>query len=784
MHRNILFITTILFIALGPLKAQDTKWRDHFSYRNTEHIAESENYTITASEMGLMILNKLTKEINTYSRVNGLSDVSITAVNAFSNDRFIIGYANGNVDILSENNIINIPDFKLKQIQGTKQINHFHIVDNTVYCSTDYALLVINIEKYEVSDTYFLGYNAESLKIYQTTVIDNHIYAATERGLLKADLTDPLIVYDKAWIRISTSSNPHVAVNKHENEIVSTVKNYNSYVVFYGDESNWQNLKTTSNFKSLKVFGGQMVISYQSAIEIYNEVFTIIKRIENYSFDDNINAQDATYSSYEDVYFIADYNHGLVLLGKDADVNYIANGPYSNNCFDIHATRTGVYSTGGGINSIYNNLNRTIEYSYFDFEQWNNYRSETPASSTTSRDLLRICSNAINDSVAYMCTWGGGIYETKGIDHIVHFDETNSGLQDIYPDARKYVRVGGIASDSKGNIWMSNSSVNQGIVVKNNDQWLQFDYEAGNFLHSTGQFLMTHNDVLWIPVPMSFTAERQGIMVVDTKGSLDQSEHEYKSGMKPTGNDQRNKGQLQLWDENRNVITKLVLSMAEDKNGYIWLGTDKGVLVYYRPWAIFSEDYPIASRIKVPRNDGSNLADYLLEKENVSCIAVDGANRKWLGTENSGIYLVSEDGLKTYASFNMDNSPLPSNTITSVAVSPTTGEVFIGTAKGIVSYKGYATEGGDDYNDLYAYPNPVREDYNGDITITGLVQNSILKITNVSGKLVHETTSLGGKAYWDGKNLSGENVKTGVYLIYVSSPDGEKSSVTKLLIVR
>jgi hypothetical protein len=224
--------------------------------------------------------------------------------------------------------------------------------------------------------------------------------------------------------------------------------------------------------------------------------------------------------------------------------------------------------------------------------------------------------------------------------------------------------------------------------------------------------------------------------------------------------------------------------MAEDKNGYIWLGTDKGILVYYRPWAIFSEQHPVASRIKIPRNDGTNFIDYLLEKEKISAIAVDGANRKWIGTEDSGVYLVSEDGLKTYQTFNIKNSPLPSNTITSLAITPHTGEVFIGTAKGIVSYKARATEGNEEFSKVYAYPNPVREDYSGEITITGLVQNSIVKITTVSGKLVHETISLGGVAYWDGTNFSGNKVKSGVYIVYVSSTDGSQSAVAKVLIIR
>ena len=185
-------------------------------------------------------------------------------------------------------------------------------------------------------------------------------------------------------------------------------------------------------------------------------------------------------------------------------------------------------------------------------------------------------------------------------------------------------------------------------------------------------------------------------------------------------NDPRNAGQLLLWNEEGEEHSGKIYALAEDKNGYVWVGTEKGVLVYYKPWAIFSEEKPLATRPKVARNDGSNLADYLLENESITCIFVDGANRKWIGTKNSGAYLVSEDGLKTYQTFNKSNSPLPSNEITSIAVSPTTGEVFIGTTMGLVSFKGNATEGEAPADKIYAYPNPVRENFNGLITVLGM----------------------------------------------------------------
>jgi hypothetical protein len=778
-------IIAIYWLAFGAfINAQNKKWVDHFSYRNAMQLSESESYVLTSSGMGLMIFDKLNGSIDKFSKVDGLSDYGISAIQSLGNDVFIIGYSNGNIDIFDKNEIYNIPDFKLKQIQVSKQINHFFIHDEKAYCSTDYALLVVDLKKYEVTDTYFLGLGGNNQVINETVIVGNEIYAATDRGLLKADLSDPKIVYDEGWKRISASSLPHLAVINHGEQLVTVAKQNSTFQVVYGNEGDWNTLVSTSSFKNIRNNGQYLIIAFQERIISYNEDFTLDSEIKEYSFDKNISANDATYSFFEDVYYITDNNYGLVEHKGNNDIAYLIKGPYSNICFDLHATSQGVYSTAGGLSEIYDNLKRPIEYSFYNYETWDSHKSPFPVNGNTSRDLLRICSSSVNDSNVFIGSWGGGLYSMQGLDSLKNFDENNSKLQNIYANDSRYIRIGGVASDSEGNIWMSNSSVDKGIVVKSNAGWQTMNYEPTNFLHSTGQFLITRDNQLWIPVPMYFTGGRQGIIVINTNGTLlDDSDDEYRSAL-PKSDDNRNKGQLLLWDDKQKEITKVVLSMAEDKNGYIWLGTDKGILVYYRPWAIFSEQHPVASRIKIPRNDGTNFIDYLLEKEKISAIAVDGANRKWIGTEDSGVYLVSEDGLKTYQTFNIKNSPLPSNTITSLAITPHTGEVFIGTAKGIVSYKARATEGNEEFSKVYAYPNPVREDYSGEITITGLVQNSIVKITTVSGKLVHETISLGGVAYWDGTNFSGNKVKSGVYIVYVSSTDGSQSAVAKVLIIR
>lgn len=225
-----------------------------------------------------------------------------------------------------------------------------------------------------------------------------------------------------------------------------------------------------------------------------------------------------------------------------------------------------------------------------------------------------------------------------------------------------------------------------------------------------------------------------------------------------------------------------VYCIAEDLDGNIWVGTDQGPVIYYTPDRIFDSDIK-ASRIKIPRNDGSGLADYMLGTETITSIAIDGANRKWLGTQSSGSYLLSSDGSTQLTNFNESNSPLFSNSVLSVAVDDKSGDVWFATTRGVISYRGEAIKSFDSFTNVYAFPNPVREDFNGNVTITGLMRDTRIRITDISGNLVYSTISDGGQASWDLTTYNGRRVATGVYLAFCSSSDGSGSCVIKILVI-
>jgi Two component regulator propeller len=223
-----------------------------------------------------------------------------------------------------------------------------------------------------------------------------------------------------------------------------------------------------------------------------------------------------------------------------------------------------------------------------------------------------------------------------------------------------------------------------------------------------------------------------------------------------------------------------VYCLAEDDDGQIWVGTNQGVAVFYSPENIFNSNAQDAEQIYITQDGNTQL---LLETELIQCITIDGANRKWIGTETGGVFLMSADGKEQLAHFTALNSPLPSNNVSSISINGLTGEVFIGTDIGLVSYKGTATEGLEQFTDVYAYPNPVRSGYTGTIAIKGLVKNCDVKITDMNGTVVYQTTALGGQAIWDGNNFEGKRANSGIYLVFMANEDGTQKHVAKICFI-
>jgi hypothetical protein len=397
-------------------------------------------------------------------------------------------------------------------------------------------------------------------------------------------------------------------------------------------------------------------------------------------------------------------------------------------------------------------------------EEWVTHNKSNTPFLDSIYDFITVKVNPANPANAFAGSWSRGIVEfnNQSLTHV--YDASNSTLTSNQPYGPNYrIRVGGICFDDNGNLWVTNSGVNTALNVKKSvGGWKSFNFSGYVSNSEVGNLIIDKNNYKWIILPRN-----NGILVFDDNNTIDDiSDDHIKKLSTATGN-----GALP---------SNNVYSIALDNDGEVWVGTDKGIAVFYNPENVFSGNNFDSQQILV---DQEGFIQPLLESEIVTTIAIDGDNRKWIGTQRAGVFLMSADGTEQLIHFTEDDSPLFSNTITCISIDQKTGEVFFGTDKGIISYKGTATKGDTEYTDVVVYPNPVTEDYNGYIAIKGLVTNADVKITDISGTLIYQTIAEGGQAVWNGKNYNGDRAKTGVYLVFCSNSDGSKTLVTKIMIV-
>jgi len=763
MLRRILFLMIGLGAWLAPaLQGQITlgQWRTHLPYKYCNLAEATDEQVFCSTTGGLFYYNLEDNSVVKISKIDGLSDNGVAAMRWSSDlSTLIMAYQNSNIDLIRDKVIVNIPDIMKKQIPGDKSIYDIYYLGQEAYLSTGFGIVVLNLEKDEISETYYIGDNGQTLKVNQVSSDGTYLYAATDQGIRRGLISDPFLVDFNAWEIISDIPNSQGAFSTiafFENVL------YTSYahpagvqdVIYYNEGSGWNiySYFTGKNCRELLNQGSYLSLVDEWGVHLINVDGLVMKQMKSSrpmsaSLDDSGNL------------WLADDGEGLITnLGGDT-WSIIPNGPNSTSVYDMEASGNVLHSVRGGVNGSWNNLYTKATLETFSGEQWN---SQTY---TDARDLIALDIDPSDPNHVFVGSWGYGLIEFKG-EEVVRYTESNSSLQSIIPGGN-FIRIGGLTLGLEGNLWMTNTGVPEPISVRKADgNWLS--YKADNLItnySALGNILVTQSGHIWAIVPRG-----NGLFAMDPNHTIDDtSDDEYKK--------------VSVVDKFGKVITNDVRSFAEDRNGNLWLGTNQGIYVIYSPYRLFTEGSVYAQEILIPRNDGSGLADPLLGTQVITSIEVDGANRKWLGTSSGGVYLVSEDGLEELEQFNETNSPLLSNNISDICVDGVSGEVFFGTDKGIISYRGEALQGSTSYSNVVVYPNPVRETYEGQVAIKGLVENTTVKIVDISGNLVYETESLGGQALWDGTNFRGDRVATGVYLIYLSSADGELSHVTKLLFI-
>ncbi len=768
----------IILIFSSSLRGQSKlgEWQEHLPFGRAIDVEAGGGKVFCATKSGLFLYDTESYLIDKWSKVNGLNDVEIACM-AYSpdHDLLILAYTNSNLDLIRGNQVTNIPDIKRKQITGSKRINSIMIQEDQAYLSCGFGIISLSLVKGEISSTFYIGDDGEHLEVFET-IIFNHdsIFAATNKGVRKAFARHPNLENYLFWKTVPSQPTPKEAythLGYHEGLLYAVHKSIigekDSIWVYNGHK--WTIFPYF--FKDIYQLDFQqntMLVTSQFQINLIRPDGERILHLNSYGFD-VIRAQKTLYDENLEIW-MADWEYGLIHTSDFENFEQIRpNGPWSRSAFDLTVAGDQLWIAGGAYDGSWNNTWNNTGVSANLNGTWKNFNPMTSEALAPIRDVVRLVVDPSNDQHVYAASWGHGILEfLDGKFLELHNDSnTNGALQSILP-GKAFIRIGGLAFDSKNNLWVTNSSVPAPLSVRKTDgSWKSFNYGPVFGDAFAGEIVITSGGTKWVQLPKG-----NGLFVFNNGNDLeDETDDRFdKINLRV----RRPEGDYKILND--------IYSMAVDLEGRLWIGTSNGVAVFYSPESVFSGSSFFATQPSVDLGD--NLYHALLGTETVSSIAVDGANRKWFGTRGSGVFLTNSEGTELVKSFNVRNSPLLSDNIMSIAIDHNSGEVYFGTEAGVVSYRGDAINANQFEGEIYAFPNPVRPAYNGPITIRGMAASSLVKITDINGNLVYETQSLGGQAIWNGRDLQGMRVHSGVYMVFASTADAGSRSVAKILIVR
>ena len=736
-------------------------WREHLPYKTAIDVTTSGNKIYAATPYSLFSVDLRENSIERFSEITGLSETGISCIQYdVVNEKLFIAYTNSNVDIIYRNDVFNIPDIKRDNIVGDKTINNVFSFNKNFYLSTGLGVIVIDGEKYEVKESLLIGNNGGQVKVNGFTSDGSFFYAATDEGLKKAPINNSNLSDFQNWQMLSGANGlSNGTVNNVvtvQNRVVALkndslfVLDGNSWNFFYWDGWPVINMNASGN----KILLSQRLASGQGRVLVLNSDGTVpiaLPSQTGISFPRKVIVVNNDF-------WIADQIDGLSHFNPALVEQYTLNSPESIALGEIKFVNNIFYASSGEVNGSWIPQNNKNGIYIFKEGDWINFNRKNSPQLDSLPDLITLAIDKTDETI-WAGSFGGGLLHLKK-DNSLEVFKQNSAIKPSMNSPNSY-RVSGLAFDGNNNLWISNYGSDQPLVVRKNDgSWKNFTIPFSLSSFEVSQILIDGNDFKWIVSPGN------GLIVFNDNHTIDN-----------TADDQWKL--LTAGSGNGNMPATDIFCIEKDKEGFIWVGTSNGIGVIQCPSSIFSTNgcdavWPIVQQ--------GNFADYLFKGEEVSSISTDGANRKWVATKN-GAWLISAEGEKVISNFNENNSPLLSKDVREVAIDGRTGEVFFATTKGICSFRSTATEGTEKNQNVLVFPNPVPPGYNGTIAIRGVANNAIVKITELNGRLVHQTRALGGQAIWDGKDHRGKKIESGIYLVLISDDGRKETASTKIVFI-
>jgi ligand-binding sensor domain-containing protein len=734
-------------------------WREHLAYQHCIQVVNGDKIYAATDEA---VFSVASDQIDRYTKITGLNDMGVAAISwDATTTQLVITYTNSNVDILKGSLVKNIGDIKRSTISANKRINQVFCFNGFAYLSAGLGVIVADLNKYEIKDTWYLGNNGSQVNVSAFNKDAQYFYAATEEGLKKADLQSPDLSNPNAWQNLSGFAglsygpiNNIIAINNKmvvQKKDSLFIQNNTSWSLLYTDQS-WPIISINSN--GIEIEMTQRKNDGSSRVLVLDDKGNILQNLFKagvISFPKNAIKKGAEV-------WVADFFGGLINCTANFE-QYIPNGPLGKSSGDMIFKNNQLTVAAGAVNEAWNyQYNRDGLFNYSnDIWTYQGYFNRPQLDSVL--DFITLASDP-TDSGIWAGSYGGGLVNFNE-NNITIYKQKNSTLQNAIGDPNSY-RVSGLAFDQNKNLWISNYGAAKNLQVRKNDgNWNAFQVPFNLTENALSQIVVDDLNQLFIISPKG-----NGIICYNPGNNIDAvNDDKWKNYLAGIGSG--------------NLPSNNVLCLAKDKNGFIWIGTDKGIGIIQCNSEIFKGS---GCDALIPIVQQDQFAGYLFHDETIQSIAVDGANRKWVGTKN-GLWLISPEGDKIIYQFNTDNSPLLSNDVKKIAIDPFTGEVFIATFNGICSFRSTATEPTETNQSVLVFPNPVPPGYNGSIAIRGIVNNGLVKIAELNGTLVYQTRALGGQAIWDGRNYKGQKVASGVYLVLIRDDNGKEKLVTKVVIV-